>query len=158
MGCNRVRTFYVHLLALFSWFAELSCGLGSSKTLPKQAKIAFWEFFTLFAGLLVTSHPLQALWQHIWVAIRCREPICTFWHHFLGFWTYLVDVAPKKPPKTGINDILAFFHIFWRALAYLSPVISALATQMSCNRVQTPYVHLFAPFSRSAELSCIFGT
>ena len=70
------------------------------------------------------------------------------------FWMWQL----KNPQKRAKNGILAIFHTFWRALAYLAPITSAPATQMSCSRVHTPYVDLLATFAWYAELSCRCGS
>ena len=45
LSCSRVHTPYVHLLATFARFADLSCSRGSQRALQKGAKTVFWTLF-----------------------------------------------------------------------------------------------------------------
>ena len=155
MRCSRVHTPYVHLLATSVWYTDLSCRWGSWKTLQKGPEMAFlavfhtfWRTLAYLAALTIApATQMSCNWVHTpyvhllaafaWYA----DPYCS-----CGTW--------KTLNKRAKNGILAVFHTFWRALAYLAPITSAPATQMSSTRVHTPYVHLLATFAWYADLAC----
>jgi hypothetical protein len=84
--------------------------------------------------------------------------MCTLWHHLHGWQIFLVGVQAENPStKSGTVAKPAFSllsELFGRFFAYLAPTLGGLATQMSCIRVHTPYVHPLATFSWLADDSC----
>ena len=88
--------------------------------------------------------------------------MCTLWHHLHGWQIFLVGVQAKNPStKSGTVAKPAFSllsELFGRFFAYLAPTLGDLATQMSCIRVHTPYVHPLETFSWLAVLSCRCGS